>query len=230
MEQREYLSELIKDKKLVIFDCDGTLLNSMPMWDHVGTEYILSQGITPPEDMEQRLISMTLEQSGEYYIRELGLKKTVEEYLEDIYAFVDHKYRYELELKPGAKEFVRLMVQSKKKVCILTTTGRPCVEAAMQHHGLDVLIPTVFTCGELGMGKTKPDIYRYVAGKMGEETGRTLVFEDAPFAIQNAKKAGCSVVSVYDKSAEDGEELIAGYADFRIRDFEEVLAGNRRDR
>ncbi len=219
------LRKLIEDKKLIIFDCDGTLLNSMPMWDHVGTEYILSQGITPPEDMEQKLISMTLEQSGEYYIRELGLKKTVKEYLEDIYDFVDRKYRYELELKPGAKEFVRLMVQSGKKVCILTTTGRPCVEAAMQHHGLDELISTIFTCGELGMGKTKPDIYRYVAEQMGEKPENTLVFEDAPFAIQNAKKAGCSVVSVYDRSAEAGKELIDRYADFRIRDFEEVLAG-----
>lgn len=218
------LQKLIEDKKLIIFDCDGTLLNSMPMWDHVGTEYILSQGITPPEDMEQKLISKTLEQSGEYYIQELGLKKTVEEYLEDIYAFVDHKYRYELELKPGAKDFVRRMVQSGKKVCILTTTGRPCVEAAMQHHGLDVLIPTIFTCDELGMGKTKPDIYRYVADQMGETPESTLVFEDAPFAIQNAKEAGCSVVSVYDKSAKSGEALIAEYADDRIRDFEEVLS------
>lgn len=217
------LQRLIEDKKLIIFDCDGTLLNSMPMWDHVGTEYILSQGIDPPEDMEQKLISKTLEQSGEYYIRELGLKKTVEEYLQDIYAFVDHKYRYELDLKPGVKEFVQRVAHSGKKRCILTTTGRPCVEAAMQHHGLDKLIPIIYTCGELGMSKTKPDIYRYVAEQMGEKPEDTLVFEDAPFAVQNAKEAGCSVVSVYDKSAESGEMLIQRYADFRIQDFEEVL-------
>ena len=104
------------------------------MWDHVGTDYIISQGITPPEDMEEHLISMTLEQSGEYYIRELGLKKTVDQYLEENYAFVDHRYRYELELKPGAGEFVRKMAELGKKTCILTTTGRPCVEAAMEHH------------------------------------------------------------------------------------------------
>lgn len=218
------LRKLIEEKKLIIFDCDGTLLNSMPMWDHVGTEYILSQGITPPEDMEQKLISKTLEQSGEYYIQELGLNKTVEEYLQDIYAFVDGKYRCELELKPGAKDFVRKMADSGKKVCILTTTGRPCVEAAMHHHGVDELIHTIFTCGELGMGKTKPDIYRYVAERMGETPDRTLVFEDAPFAIQNAKKAGCSVVSVYDQSARNGEALISQYADCRIRDFTEALA------
>lgn len=217
------LRKLIKDKKLIIFDCDGTLLNSMPMWDHVGTDYILSQGITPPEDMEQKLISKTLEQSGEYYIQELGLKKTVEEYLQDIYAFVDRKYRYELELKPGAKEFVRQAVFAGKKVCILTTTGRPCVEAAMRHHGLYEMIPRIFTCGELGMSKTKPDIYRYVAEQMGEEPESTLVFEDAPFAIQNAKEAGCSVVSVYDRSAESGEEIISRYADCRIRNFEEGI-------
>lgn len=217
------LKELIEEKNLIIFDCDGTLLNSMPMWDHVGTDYILSQGITPPADMEEKLISKTLEQSGEYYIQELGLQKTVEEYLEDIYAFVDRKYRYELPLKPGAKEFVQKMVQSGKKMCILTTTGLPCVEAAMHHHGVDQWIHTIFTCGELKMSKTKPDIYRYVAEQMGEKPQTSLVFEDAPFAIQNAKQAGCSVVSVYDRSAQSGETLIREYADCRILDFTEAL-------
>lgn len=218
------LEELIREKELIIFDCDGTLLDSMPMWDHVGTDYIISQGITPPEDMEEHLISMTLEQSGEYYIRELGLKKTVDQYLEEIYAFVDHRYRYELELKPGAGEFVRKMAELGKKTCILTTTGRPCVEAAMEHHGVRPWLQEIFTCGDLKMSKTKPDIYRYVAQKMGVHISETLVFEDAPFAVQNAKLAGCSVVSVYDRSSQSGEAQIRRYADCSIRDFKEALA------
>ena len=213
---------LIEEKELIIFDCDGTLLDSMGMWDHVGTEYILSQGITPPEDMEEKLISKTLEQSGEYYIRELGLPKTVEEYVQEIYAFVGDKYRCELQLKPGAKEFVRQMAQAGKKLCILTTTGRPCVEAAAAHHGLDAWIKNIFTCGEIKMSKTKPEIYRYAARQMGVTPAQTLVFEDAPFAVENAKLAGCSVISVYDKSAEAGEDLIRKYADGRIHDFTDV--------
>lgn len=220
------LKELIEKSGTIIFDCDGTLLNSMPMWDHVGTDYILSQGITPPEDMEEKLISKTLEQSGEYYIRELGLQKTVEEYLREIYAFVDDKYRHELELKPGAKEFVRKMSDLGKQMCILTTTGRPCVEAAMGNHGIDAWIPfsKIYTCGELKMSKTTPDIYRYTAKQMGVSVSDVLVFEDAPFAIQNAKTAGCSVVSVYDRTAQPQESLIEQYADCRIRDFTEALA------
>lgn len=213
------LKKLIEEKKLIIFDCDGTLLDSMPMWDHVGTEYILSQGIEPPEHMEEKLISLTLEESGEYYIRELGLKKTVDEYIREIYAFVYDRYRYELELKPGAKEFVRRMSKAGKKICILTTTGRPCVEGAVKHHGLGEWIPQIFTCGELKMSKAKPDIYRYVAGQMGERASSALVFEDAPFAVRSAKLAGCSVAAVYDKSAQYGEGLIAKYADCRIVDF-----------
>lgn len=220
----EQLTGVYQKKELVIFDFDGTLLDSMSMWDHVGTEYILSQGITPPADMEQRLISKTLEESGQYYIEELGLQKTVEEYLQDIYRLVDHKYRFDLVLKPGAKAFVKQMYDAGKKLCILTTTGRPCVEAAAAHYGLDAYIPfdKIFTCGEIGLSKRKPDIYRLVAEKMGCTPEKTICFEDAPFAVKNAKLAGCTICSVYDPSSESGRDIIEEYADFSIYNLWEL--------
>ena len=69
------LNAIWKEKELIIFDFDGTLLDSMPMWKHLGSEYIMSQGITPPSDLDEKLVTMTLEQSGMYYIKELGLVK-----------------------------------------------------------------------------------------------------------------------------------------------------------
>lgn len=217
------LMEIFQKKELVIFDFDGTLLDSMPMWGHVGTDYIRSQGITPPPDLEERLISMTLEQSGEFYRKELGLKKTVEEYMQDLFAFVGDRYAHELSLKPGAKEFVQRTAKAGKKRCILTTTIRSCVEGAMKNHGLDLWIHQLYTCNELHMTKTSPDIYRYVMKQMKSVPEKTIVFEDAPFAIQNAKRAGCTVVAVYDASSEDGGDTIEQYADFGIRDFREIL-------
>lgn len=221
----EQLTKVWQEKELVIFDFDGTLLDSMPMWDHVGTEYILSQGITPPADMEQRLISKTLEESGQYYIEELGLQKTVEEYIQDIYNLVDHKYRFDLVLKPGAKAFVKQMYDAGKKLCILTTTGRPCVEAAAAHFGLDAYIPfdKIFTCGEIGWSKRKPDIYRLVAERMGCTPNQAICFEDAPFAVKNAKLAGCTICSIYDPSSESGRDIIEEYADFSIYNLWELI-------
>lgn len=227
---REYLTEeelleIWMEKELLIFDFDGTLLDSMPMWEHIGTDYLISQGITPPEDLEKRLISMTLEQSGEFYIREFGLKKTLDEYLRDIYQMADQKYRYELELKAGALAFVQKAAKAGKKVCILTTTGRPCVEAAAGRYELEHYIPfsQIFTCGELGMGKTTPDIYIHTIGQMGSTPQKTLVFEDAPFAVKSAKLAGCTVCSVYDSSAVSQETVLKQYADIRIRSFLELV-------
>lgn len=219
------LTEVWQEKELVIFDFDGTLLDSMAMWDHVGTEYILSQGITPPADMEQRLISKTLEESGQYYIEELGLQRTVEEYVQDIYELVDHKYRFDLVLKPGAKAFLKQVYEAGKKLCILTTTGRPCVEAAMSHYGLDAYIPfhRIFTCGELGLSKRKPDIYKLVAEMMDCDPKAAICFEDAPFAVKNAKLAGCTICSVYDPSAESDRDIIEEYADFSIYDLWELV-------
>ena len=225
---REFLStselhEIWKEKELILFDFDGTLLDSMPMWKHIGSEYIMSQGIRPPSDLDERLMSMTLEQSGRYYIEELGLKKTVEEYIQDIYNLVFYKYEKVLDVKPGVPAFVQQVVREGKKVCILTTTLRKCVESAAAHRGLDQWIPSgqIFTCSELGMTKTTPDIYRYTAERMGTAPGDTLVFEDAPFAIKSAKEAGCTVCAVYDQSASREEDTVKAFADFRIRSFEE---------
>lgn len=222
--KKKRLEEVWKEKDLIIFDFDGTLLDSMPMWGHIGTEYIISQGITPPPDLEERLISMTLEQSGQFYIKELGLKKTVEEYMQDILQLVDHKYRCVLELKPGAAEFLRLVSEHGKKICILTTTIHSCVEAAVVNRGLDRWISPdrIFTCSEIGMSKTSPDIYCYTVKKMGSTPERSLVFEDAPFAIRSAKQAGCTVCAVYDASAVQEAEMIKEWSDFEVNSFIEL--------
>lgn len=222
-DEKEKLARVFREKELVIFDFDGTLLDSMEMWGHIGTDYIKAQGITPPADLEERLVSMTLEQSGEFYRKELGLKKTVEEYMADLLNFVGDRYANQLSLKPGAKEFVRKTAEFGKKRCILTTTIRSCVEGAMKSHGLDRWIHKLYTCNELHMTKTSPEVYRYVAGQMGASVEKTIVFEDAPFAVKNAKLAGCTVVGVYDAFSADGQDTVERYADFRIRDFSDIL-------
>lgn len=219
------LNNIWKEKELIVFDFDGTLLDSMSMWINLGSEYIRSQGITPPRDLNERLAAMTLEQSGMYYIQELGLKKTVEEYIQDIYDLVYYKYKNVLELKPGAEKFVEMAVHSGRKVCILTTTIRKCVESAASHRRLDrwISAENIFTCSELERVKTSPDIYQHVIKSMKSKPEHTLVFEDAPFAIKSAKLAGCTTCAVYDQSALREEETIKAYADFRIRSFEEFF-------
>jgi HAD superfamily hydrolase (TIGR01509 family) len=222
-EQKLNLQETLQQKKLVIFDFDGTLLDSMPMWAHIGTDYITSKGILPPPDLEETLISKTLEESGEYYIRELGLPMTVPEYLDDLFTYIEDAYAHRIPLKAGALDFVRMVAEQGKARCILTTTMRRCVLEAMKNHGLDQYIDTLYTCGELGMSKKTPDIYTWTVKAMGAAPEDTVLFEDAHFAIRSGKEAGLTVVSVYDDSVAEEQEFIRKYADFMIHDFRELV-------
>lgn len=224
-EQLQRLTAELAEKELLIFDFDGTLLDSMDMWDHVATDYIRTQGMDPPDGMEEKLMSMTLEESGEYFIRECGLKKSVEEYIQDIYDFVLQRYKNDLVLKPGAEAFIRQMCEAGKKMCILTSTGRPCVEAACVHYGLEQWIPFsgIDTCSDLGMNKRSPEIYCHVAEQMGVAPQQTAVFEDAPFAVKSAKQAGCLVCAVDDPSAQSGKAVIEEYADYQIPNFLDLI-------
>lgn len=218
------LPETLRQKQLIIFDFDGTILDSMSMWEHLGTEYILSKGIEPPSGLDDEIFSRTLEETGEYCIKEVGLKKTLEEFLTDIYGFICPKYNGELPLKPGAKSFVKKVSASGKASVVLTTTGRPCVEASVTHHGLEDVFTEIYTAGEIKMSKSTPEIYRFVMDEMGYSPEETIVFEDAPYAVKSAKQAGCTVVSVYDRTAEAGKHVIREYSDFHIKDFEELLS------
>lgn len=224
-QQLQRLTAELAEKELLIFDFDGTLLDSMDMWDHVATDYIRTQGMEPPDGMEEKLMSMTLEESGEYFIRECGLQKSVEEYIQDIYEFVLQRYRNDLVLKPGAATFIRQMCEAGKKMCILTSTGRPCVEAACVHYGLEQWIPfsEIDTCSDLGMNKRSPEIYCHVAEQMGVTPQQTAVFEDAPFAVKSAKQAGCLVCAVDDPSAQSGRAVIEEYADYQIPNFLDLV-------
>ena len=110
-------------------------------------------------------------------------------------------------------------------MCILTSTGRPCVEAACVHYGLEQWIPfsEIDTCSDLGMNKRSPEIYCHVAEEMGVAPQQTAVFEDAPFAVKSAKQAGCLVCAVDDPSAQSGKAVIEEYADYQISNFLDLV-------
>ena len=92
--------------KGAIWDLDGTLLDSMSAWDHVGENYLRSQGIEPEPDLDEAIATMSLHQAADYFIEHYGVKQTRDELIKSAVAIVDDFYRYEAQLKPHLKEFL----------------------------------------------------------------------------------------------------------------------------
>ena len=114
-----------------IWDLDGSLLDSMSAWDHVGENYLRLHGYEPEPDLNETIATMSLHQAADYFIEHYGVKQTRDELIKGAVEIVDDFYRYEAQLKPHADQFLTQLHQAGVKMCIATATERSLVEAAL---------------------------------------------------------------------------------------------------
>lgn len=197
----------------IIFDMDGTLLDSMGMWENLGSIYLTKKGIVPPQDLKEVIENKTLEEAAEYFIAKLGIEGTVKEVVQEILSLIRDKYYNELQLKPGVKKYVLSEYEKGSNMCILTTSDRELAIAAMERTGIGVCFKEIFTAETLGLSKRGPEIFLKTCELMGFEPSNTVVYEDALYAVKAAKAAGCHVVAVYDHMNRNDWDEIKKLAD-----------------
>ena len=205
-----------------IFDVDGTLLDSMPIWDTVAEDYLRSLGIEPRENLAETFKTFSLEQSAEYYRKVYGVKKSVREIMRGLDAMVETFYREGANLKPGTAEFLRALEENGVKMAIATATDRHLIEAALTRCGVRAYFSEIFTCTSIGKSKNEPDIYRAAQEALGTKKEDTWVFEDAYHAAKTAADDGFPVAALFDAS-EDEQAALKKTAKLYLRSFEDAL-------
>ena len=203
----------------VIFDLDGTLLDSMSVWNTVGDQYIRSQGIIPHEDLSETFKTMSLQQAAEYYQTVYGLKKSMEEIVAGIDKILEHFYREKVQLKEGMREILEYFANENVKMCIATANDKCLVENALQRLEIREYFTDILTCEEVGVGKESPIIYEKALECMNTKKENTVVFEDAIHAIKTVKENGFTVVGVYEESEPD-QETVKRISDYYIKQRE----------
>lgn len=211
----------IADFKGAIFDMDGTLLDSMPVWETVAEDYLESQGIIPDEKLRETVRTMSIQQACELFCTEYGLTLSYEEMVAGINALVENFYFYRAPLKDGVVEMLADLRRKGVKMCVATATDRYLVEHALSRTGILRYFTRIFTCGEIGAGKDRPEIFNEARASLGTALGETVVFEDSLYAVKTAKAAGFTVVALYDNAARDRQDEIRRYADYYYTSFSE---------
>ena len=206
--------------KGAIFDLDGTLLDSMFIWDSIGEEYLRSLGKEPHEDLKETFMTLTLEEAAEYYREHYGVTLSVKEIVDGVNAMVEQAYKTKVTLKPGISEYLAWLKENGVRMCVATVTDRYLVEETLERLGVRYYFSEIFTCAEVGFGKDKPVIYQKALEHLGTEKRDTYVFEDLPFALNTAKTDGFPTVGVYDRHEAHQDELkeLADYYIFVFTD------------
>ena len=208
--------------KGAIFDLDGTLLDSMFIWDTIGEEYLRSLGKEPHEDLKETFMTLTLEEAAEYYREHYGVTLSVKEIVDGVNAMVEETYRTKVTLKPGIAKYLAWLKENGVRMCVATVTDRYLVEETLERLGVRHYFSEIFTCAEVGFGKDKPIIYQKALEHLGTEKSDTYVFEDLPFALNTAKTDGFPTVGVYDRHEAHQDEL-KELADYYIFDFTDPI-------
>lgn len=186
--------------KGAIFDLDGTILNSMPVWETAGERYLLSKEIDPGYDIQKDLKTKSLYQAAVFMKEKYEITDSVEKIMDDINKVIEKSYFEDVLPKEGVRDFLEFLRENDVKMCIATATDRYMVEAALKRCKLDIFFEKIFTCSEVGKGKDEPDIFNFALEFLNTEKERTWIFEDAFYASQTAKNAGFKVCGVFDNS------------------------------
>ena len=211
------------DKKYCIFDMDGTLVDSMPYWNRLSPDYLISRGITDDiGDLMERIKTKTMPEACALLKKEFDLPEAVEEIAGHLGSVMREHYEKDIPAKTGVTEYLRALRDEGSTLCIVTATAPPLVRLCLDRLGLADLFEFILSCEEVGHGKDRPDAFFEAARRLGARPEETAVFEDAFVALRTAKEAGFYTVAVHDRFSENWEES-AGIADEVIARWEETV-------
>lgn len=220
------MTSILQDIEAVIFDVDGTLVDSMWIWESVDEDYFVKYNLTRPEDFHKDIEGKSYSEVARYYLEHFPeIDRTLEELMDEWTDMAHSKYMHEVVLKQGAYELLNKLHKEGKKIGIATSNGISLVRDMLEALGVAEIFDSVHSACEVKAGKPSPDIYLLVAKELGVRPEHCLVFEDVPMGILAGKNAGMHVCAVEDRYSKPQEEKKRELADYYIQDYNDILNG-----
>ena len=207
----------------VIFDMDGTLIDSMWMWEQIDIDYLARFGYTLPPDLQECIEGMSFKETADYIQKRFNIPEDTETMMNTWNDMAFEYYRTKVDFKPGAREFLTELKKRGIKTGMATSNSMELVDVVLGKLGAHEYFDEIHTSSEVKHGKPFPDIYRLVADKLGVQHDRCLIFEDILPGIWAGRAAGMKVCSVYDKYAHQEINIALRYSDYYIRGFDVLM-------
>ena len=210
--------------KAAIFDMDGTLLDSMHMWNKLLPMFLNEYNIEADEKFMADTHSLSLDQMVPYVVERYSLPISEEELRSHWKDVLSKCYKEEVVPKDGIAELLESLKAHGFKTCVATLTDHQLCDKALKDHGLYKYFDHVLTTEDVNMvGKEQPDLFLKCASLMGSEPSETVVFEDSLYPVLPAKKAGFKVCIIEEPVMAAKKEQLMALSDKYIKSFVELL-------
>ena len=205
-----------------IFDLDGTLLNSMHVWEQIDIEFLQKRGLPVPADYVVEICARSFEEAAQYTIELFGLPETIDDIIIEWNVMAAYEYAYNVKIQSYAMDYLLQLKSRGIKLAVATGLPKelfiPCLKNNSVLHLFDVLCST----DEVRHGKECPDVFELAAKRLRVVPERCIVFDDVLPAIKSAKMANMIACGIYDKYSAHNQTEIEEIADSYIFNFKEA--------
>jgi len=208
--------------KKLIFDFDGTLVDSMPVWADFILKKLDELGVCYPDDIIKIVSPLGTGGAAEYLIQ-LGVDSTVDELLSMMDDFALTEYTYNIPAKEGVTDSLRRFKSEGYSLNILTACNHNLIDPCLKRLELFDLFDNIWSCEEdLGMNKKNPEIYVAVSEMLGDVCENCVLFDDNIGALTCAYGVGMKTVGVFDETSSDIVDEMMAVSHKYIYSFEEL--------
>ena len=208
----------------LIFDFDGTLADSMWVWDEVDRFFFRKRDLVFDAEAVESIAVLGFEGGADYVIDRYGLDETPDEIIAEWKDTAHDRYATQVMLKEGAGEYLRRCHERGMPMAVATSLQRNLLEPSLANNGVLELFDAICVCDELGCGgKSNPAVYEEAASQMGVAVSECAIFEDVVTPARSAKKTGAYVVGVYDEHKQQASDALRETCDWFIESWEELL-------
>lgn len=179
----------------VVFDLDGVLIDSEPVWEEVRRQLVAERGGRWRADSQRRLMGMSTSEWSRYLSTELGVDLPPDEVARTVIARMVDRYRSRLPLLPGATAAVERLA-SRWPLGLASSSPRALIDAVLDRARLAASFAVTVSTEEVASGKPAPDVYLEVARRLGVRPERCAAVEDSTNGLRSARGAGCQVIAV----------------------------------